>query len=310
MNEPQAAHDLLLGGRPLAQGVVMNRTAGFYTVRLADGQEVVCWLRGRVRKVGAVLVGDRVTVSLLGGGRGAIEEVHPRTSCLVRPPVANVTRVVATVALAQPPPDLGLLDRLLVLCEAEGLSPVVCFTKADLVDSQQAAPLARIYSGAGYPVAVTSVVTGQGLGELARELAGHVSTLSGPSGVGKSALINALCPQAGQATGEVSAKLGRGRHTTRTVRLLSLPGGGLLADTPGFSRLELDRLDSRQLSRLMPDIDRLSVGCRFAGRCLHTVEPGCAVREAARSGRLAASRYRHYLRLLEEITAAEGRRFS
>ena len=288
---------------------MLSRTAGFYTVQLPDGRPVVCLLRGRVRKEGVVLVGDRVRVSLVGDGRGVIEGVFPRTSRLHRPPVANVSRVVAVVALARPEPDLELLDRLLVVAEATGLSPLVCFNKADLVEPEQVQPLVQTYRRAGYSVAVTSALTGCGLDGLREHLRGHVSTLSGPSGVGKSALINALCPEAGQATGEVSERLGRGRHTTRTVRLLPLPDGGLLADTPGFSRLDLSDIAPRQLPRLMRDIARLSAACRFGGGCLHTAEPQCAVREAVRRGELAPSRYHHYLRLLEELTELEAHRY-
>ena len=310
MNAPEGGRDRLIGVDGQLEGVVLSRTAGFYTVQLPSGREVVCLLRGRVRKEDVVLVGDRVRVSLTGDGRGVVEEVLARTNRLHRPPVANITRVVAVVALARPEPDLELLDRLLVVAEAAGLSPLVCFNKADLVKPEQVQPLVEIYRQAGYSVAVTSALTGYGLGPLREQLRGHVSTLSGPSGVGKSALINALCPEAGQATGEVSERLGRGRHTTRTVRLLPLPEGGLLADTPGFSRLDLSSITPRQLPGLMRDIARLSAGCRFGSGCLHVAEPDCAVREAVQQGALAPSRYHHYRRLLEELTELEARRYS
>ena len=289
---------------------MLSRTAGFYTVQLRDGRAVVCLLRGRVRREDVVLVGDRVRVSLTGDGRGVIEEVFTRTTRLHRPPVANITRMVAVIALARPEPDLELLDRLLVVAEATGLSPLVCFNKADLVGPEQVQPLVQTYHRAGYRVVVTSALTGYGLDQLREHLRGHVSTLSGPSGVGKSALINALCPEAGQATGEVSERLGRGRHTTRTVRLLPLPDGGLLADTPGFSRLDLSDIAPRKLPWLMRDIARLSAGCRFGRGCLHGAEPDCAVREAVQQGELARSRYQHYLRLFEELTELEARRYS
>lgn len=290
-------------------GVVLSRLAGFYTVRLQDGRTVRCVLRGKVRKRGMVLAGDRVWVNLVAPGQGAIEGVMPRSSCLMRPPVANVTRLVVVTALARPEPDLLLVDRLLVVGEAEGLKPVVCFNKADLVEDGRAHEMAALYAAVGYPAVVTSARTGQGLDELVRCLRDHISTLSGASGVGKSALINALSPDARAQTGELSEKLNRGRHTTRVVQLLPLPGGGLLADTPGFSRVELTGIEPRRLGQLMPDVGRWADRCQFRSDCLHRTEPACAVRAAAELGQIAPTRYRHYLRFLEEVLEMEARRY-
>lgn len=292
---------------PVQAGMVVLRQAGFYTVQLPSGRRVVAVLRGRVRRAGPVVAGDRVRVRLVQDGFGVIEEVLPRSTELTRPPVANVTRVVAVVAA--PEPDLAWLDRLLVVAEARGLSCVVCFNKIDLADPEALARWQQLYEGVGYPVAPTSARTGQGVEQLARLLAGHVSTLSGPSGVGKSSLLNALCPEARAEVGEVSARSQRGRHTTRVVRLLPLPGGGLLADTPGFSRLDLEGIPAKELGRLMPDIRRESARCRFKG-CLHRGEEGCAIPQAVEQGRVAASRYRHYRWLLEEALEEEARRYS
>lgn len=298
-----------IDARPLCAGVVLTRLAGFYTVQLEDGQTIRCVLRGKVRKHKVVLAGDRVRVRLVGPGEGAIEAVMPRTSCLQRPPIANVTRLVVVAALARPDPDLLLTDRLLVVGEAEGLKPVVCLNKADLVEQARAREIADLYAGAGYPTVVTSARTGQGLDELAGWLQGHIGTLTGPSGVGKSALINALSPQAKAPTGELSEKGNRGRHTTRAVRLLPLAGGGLLADTPGFSRLDLAGIEPRRLGHLMPDVRRWSDQCHFRADCLHRSEPGCAVQAAVQRGEIAAVRYRHYLRLLDEVLEMEARRY-
>lgn len=288
---------------------MLRGLAGFYTVRTEDGCTWTCRARGRVRKAEAILAGDRVRIRPLGGGEGVIEEVLPRRSQLARPAVANVTLLVAVSALARPEPDLLLLDRLLVGAEASGLETLVCFNKADLVASERAQELAAVYRQAGYPVVVTSALTGQGVDELAACLRGHVATLGGASGVGKSALVNALAPGAGQATGEVGEKVGRGRHTTRAARFLAVSGGGLVADTPGFSRLALGELDPRRLPGLMRDIARLAPGCTFGTRCLHGVEPGCAVREAVEAGILPPSRYQNYQRLLEELVESEARRY-
>ena len=288
--------------------MVITRQAGFYTVRLPSGQTVLAVLRGKVRKAGPVLTGDRVRVRIVGDGRGVVEEVLPRTTELVRPPVANVSRLVAV--MAAPDPDLLLLDRLLVLGEAKGLSCVVCINKIDLAPPDQVEAWRTLYQRAGYPVACTSARTGEGIDRLAELLVGHVSTLSGPSGVGKSSLINALCPGAHVEVGELSPKDMRGRHTTRVVQLLPLPGGGLLADTPGFSRLDLEGIDSRRLYRFMPDIRREAEHCQFGEKCLHRGERGCALPDAVREGRVAESRYRHYRKLLDEVLEQEAKRYS
>lgn len=288
---------------------MLARQAGFYTVQLASGRILVAFLRGKVRKAGPVLAGDRVRVRTVGDGRGVVEEVLPRRTELIRPPVANVTRLVAVAAA--PEPDLLLLDRLLVLGEAAGLSCVVCINKVDLASQESVEGWRKLYQGqVGYPVACTSARTGQGVDELAAHLVGHVSTLSGPSGVGKSSLINALCPDAGAEVGELSQRAGRGRHTTRVVRLLPLPAGGLLADTPGFSRLDLSGVESRRLYRFMPDIAREAGACQFGEKCLHRGEPGCALPEAVARGRVAESRLRHYRRFLDEVLEQEARRYS
>ena len=297
-------------GQAQLEGVVLSGLAGFYTVRTDDGRTWQCQARGKVRKADVVLGGDRVVLTPVDAERAVIERVLPRRNRLTRPPVANVTLLVAVLALSRPDPDLQLLDRLLVMAEAAGLEPLVCFNKADLVAPERAEELASLYRTAGYPVVVTSARTGQGIPELASRLRHHVATLGGPSGVGKSALLNALCPGTGQATGEVSQRLGRGRHTTRAVRLLPLPGGGVVADTPGFSRLELAGVQARRLSSLMRDIAGLAPGCAFGSRCLHQGEPGCAVQAALEAGTLAPSRYAHYRRLLEELVEMEARRYS
>lgn len=287
---------------------MVTRQSGFYTVWLTSGSLVEAVLRGKVRKAGPVLTGDRVRVRVGADGSAVVEEVLPRTTWLARPPVANVSCLVAVAAA--PEPDLFLLDRLLVLGEASRLACVVCINKIDLATPEQVAQWRRLYEQAGYPVAATSGRTGDGVADLARLLVSHVSTLSGPSGVGKSSLINALYPEARLEVGELSPKLGRGRHTTRQVQLLPLPAGGLLADTPGFSRLELEGIAPQQLDRLMPDIRRAAESCEFGDSCMHRGEEGCALPQAVEEGAVAASRFRHYRRLLEEVLEQEARKYS
>jgi len=297
-------------GESMEQGIVLRGVGGFYRVLLPDGRTVECRPRGRFRKDGVVLLaGDRVCVELQRDGTGVIVAVDPRRTELRRPAVANVEQVVAVMAVAAPPPNFLLLDRLLTVAEAEGLDPVICWTKADLCPPGHGEDLGAPYRVAGYRVILTSSRTGQGLDELRDALRDKVSTFAGPSGAGKSSLLNALDPAFGRDTGEISRKLGRGRHTTRVVELLPLPGGGLVADTPGFSQLDVRHIPKAELGRFMREIDRVRGECRFPG-CLHRSEPGCAVRDAVEDGRIHPRRYRHYLELLREIEEWEARRYS
>lgn len=290
-------------------GRVIQSVGDYHTVATVDGRRVLCRARGRLKQHGAVVTGDLVTVSLTGGSdEGVIEEVAPRTSFLYRPTIANVDTGVIVMALAQPSPTWELVDRLLALTEREGLSSVVVLNKVDLVDHAAARKAAEPYASAGYPVYCVSAATGEGVDGLKEELEGRVSILAGPSGVGKSSLLNLLIPEARQRTGEVSRKLSRGRHTTRHVSLLPLGDGGWVADSPGFSVLSFGTMDPREFPRLYPDFVRLEEGCRFGG-CLHRSEPGCAVKEAVEQGRLDAGRYQRYLRILKEIEEAFERRF-
>lgn len=291
-------------------GIVIRAIGGYFRVLLDDGRIVETRPRGRLRKQGvSVLVGDRVEVSVQPDGTGAIERVAPRRNELVRPPIANIDQVVVVTALTDPPPNYGLLDRLLASAEAKDVSPLLCWNKADLVPKEAVADAVAPYEAAGYRNVITSAKTKQGLDELAQALVGKVSTFAGPSGVGKSALLNAVHPEWRRETGAVSERLRRGRHTTRAVELLLLPGGGLVADTPGFSALDVRDIPAAELSRYWPDIAALASECRFPG-CHHRAEPGCAVRQAAADGRLHPRRYESYVNLLNEIVQWEARRYS
>jgi ribosome biogenesis GTPase len=289
----------------MLEGVVTKGYGGFYFVYTREGLWR-CTLRGKIRYRGEqVLVGDRVLVRPTGDGVGTVEEVLPRKTSLVRPPVANVDQVVIVMAAAEPEADLYLLDRLLVSVGATGLEAAVCVNKADLVESAEPSWV-KVYRRTGYPVVTTSAVTGTGLDRLVDLLAGKVSVLAGPSGVGKSSLLNALVPGLALKTGEISRKLRRGRHVTRHVELLVLPQHGLVADTPGFSSLYLPPLAREQLAGLFPEMEEYRGRCRFAV-CLHYREPDCRVREAVAEGKIAPWRYEHYVRFLEEVMAEERR---
>lgn len=291
-------------------GIVVRAIGGYVRVLLDDGRLVDARPRGRLRKEGSViLVGDRVAVTVQPDGTGVVETVAPRRNQLVRPPVANIDQVVIVTALADPPPNYGLLDRLLTAAEATGVEPLLCWNKADLVAVEAVEDAVGPYRAAGYSCVVTSARTSQGLEQLRQALAGKVSTFAGPSGVGKSALLNGVHPDWRRETGAVSRRLGRGRHTTRAVELLRLPSGGLVADTPGFSALELREIPAAELGRYWPDIAALAAHCRYPG-CRHKAEPHCAVRAAAEDGRLHSRRYESYIDLLSEIEEWEARRYS
>jgi|SRR5690606_30817467 len=288
-------------------GRVIQSVGDYHTVALADGRKVLCRARGRLKKQGAVITGDRVTVTAVGD-EGVVEDVEPRTSQLIRPAIANVDTAVVVMSLARPDPSLDLVDRILVMAEREKLDAIVVFNKMDLVQKAEAERIGAPYAEAGYPVLFTSAAQGVGIEKLKECLAGRVSILAGPSGAGKSSLLNALIPGASLRTADVSHKLKRGRHTTRHVSLLPLGEDGWVADSPGFSVLSFGAMDPRDLPAFYPDFARLAEGCRFTG-CLHRSEPDCAVREAVEKGQLDEGRYRRYLRLLQEVEVAFERRY-
>ncbi|HHY47340.1 MAG TPA: ribosome small subunit-dependent GTPase A [Firmicutes bacterium] len=288
----------------MLDGTVVQARAGHYTVRTASGT-YDCLLRGRFRKDGTtVLVGDKVRITEIAPSSGVIEEVLPRQSQLIRPPVANVDQAVIVCAITSPEPDLILLDRLLVVVAREGIGTVICFNKADLASDYAARKLAGPYRRAGYTCIITSARTGKGIPRLRRLLAGHISVFAGPSGVGKSAILNAVEPGFALKTGEISERLGRGRHTTRHVELLEISNGGFVLDTPGFSRLSIEEIKRDELRWYFPELAALEGRCRFQG-CLHHREPDCAVKQAVDRKEIARSRYDHYVMFLEEVMSLE-----
>lgn len=282
----------------MAQGVIMKALSGFYYVDV-EGRTVTCRGRGKLRyeKV-KPLVGDRVEVSLAGEDTGTVDAVLPRKNQFSRPAVANVDQLVILASRVNPVTDPFLIDRLTAMAEGRGCQVVICLNKCDL---DQADELYSVYRTAGFPTLRVSAVTGEGTGELKALLAGKVSAFTGNSGVGKSSILNALEPTFALETGEVSDKLGRGRHTTRHVELFRV-GGGLAADTPGFSSLEGDALelpDKDLLARSFREFSPYLDGCRFVG-CSHRKEAGCAVLAAVAAGEISESRHQSYCRLYEE----------
>ena len=290
------------------EGVIYKGYGGFYYVW--DGQSVwECALRGKLRtQTRNILVGERVVFSVVDEDRkkAVIEQALPRRNELIRPAVANVDLAVIVVSFRDPLPDLWLLDRLLIMVQAGKVRPVICFNKADLVTPRER-EISEIYGRSKFPILVTSSKRKWGLAALRQVLSGYTAVFAGASGVGKSSLVNALEPGLSLKTGSTGEKLARGRHTTRHAELIRLSGGGLLADTPGFSRVFLpEDLKRESLVDYYPDFLEYKGKCRFKS-CLHGEEPQCAVREAVEKGLIDTGRYQRYRQILQEVIAQERR---
>lgn len=286
------------------RGLVIKRYSGFYYVQLASTEIIECKLRGKV-KDSPILVGDRVGLSLSGEKEGIIEEVMPRTMELLRPPVANVDQIIVVMSTRSPAPSLQLLDRLLVQAEHRGLQTVLAVNKCDLgLDNPAVATIREYYPLIGYQVILTSARDGTGIEVLREAMEGHINVLSGPSGVGKSSLLNQIIPGLTMQTGEVSKKIGRGKHTTRHVELVPLPGRGLVADTPGFSSVDLPEIRREELASLFAEFETPSETCRFKD-CMHFKEIDCGVKSAVSDGSVSTSRHQNYLEMLGELMERE-----
>jgi len=297
----------------MQEGLIVKALSGFYYVQ-PDGADgvVACRARGLFKKQGiSPLVGDKVRYEQKedGSGEGTVIELHPRSTSLVRPPIANVDTALIVFAVTRPDINRTLLDKFLTLSELSGLQSVICFTKSDLLDvpsedaealKNQVEQLRNLYERIGYPVFLTSIRAGTGFEPLLSALEGRITVIAGQSGVGKSSLLNRLIPGLTLETNEISEKLGRGKHTTRHVELFRIGRKGWLADTPGFSQLELPDVEPERLSEAFPEIAEASAGCKFRG-CLHLKEPGCKVREAVETGEIDGERYEHYADFVTEL---------
>ena len=279
-------------------GRIVRALSGFYDVQLPD-RMVVCRGRGVLRKEHITpLTGDQVEITV-ENGKGMVEAVLPRSSSFVRPAVANVDALAVFAANVNPVTEPFLIDRVAAIAGNQNVQCVICINKIDLDPAQQ---LRQTYEKAGFPVICTSAKTGEGVQELRAFLQGKLTAFTGNSGVGKSSILNCLCPDLALATGEVSEKLGRGRHTTRHVELFSLGEDTFVMDTPGFSSFDTDQMDvilKENLQYAFPDFAPWLGRCQFAD-CSHRAEPGCTVRAAVASGEIVPSRYDSYLRLYEK----------
>lgn len=287
------------------QGRIIKGIAGFYYVYADDGILYACKARGifRNKKI-TPLVGDEVEFTITDDTdkEGNIDSIFPRSNSLIRPAVANVDQAVVFFAKNNPVPDMGLVDRLIITMENTGIEPVLVFNKADLEDAAQLdlEEEKKGFRRAGYPVYDICVKTGEGVEDVKKALHGHTSTLAGPSGAGKSSFINAVCPDADMETGEISDKLGRGRHTTRHAQIFVVDPESFIVDTPGFSSYDLADIKPEELSDMYPEFKEYTGSCRFSS-CSHTHEPGCAVRDAVENGELPRCRYDRYVRFYEDL---------
>ena len=290
----------MTGTKERLDGLILQGVSGFYHVEAADAV-YICRARGLFRKDKRVPVaGDRVGIAVDGDGTGVIEVLRERRNMLVRPPVANLDLLAVVASVTDPSPNTLVMDKMIALAEINGIEPVIVITKTDLKAPDA---LEEIYRRAGFAVFVVSAQAPESIEPLRKVLSGKLSAFTGNSGVGKSSLLNRLDPRLSRETGETSKKLGRGRHTTRTTVLYRQPGGGYIADTPGFSSIEFERtqmIRKEALSGCFREFDAYFGKCRY-GSCTHMGEDGCAVGQAVREGRIPPSRLESYQAIYREV---------
>ena len=282
------------------QGRIVRSLSGFYDVQTPSGI-ITCRGRGILRKGNqSPLTGDLVEITV-EQGRGMVEKILPRKNRFIRPAVANMDALVVFAANVNPVTEPYLIDRVAAIAGDQDVEVYLCLNKCDL---DPAIDLERIYKNAGFSVILASAQTGQGVEELRKLIDGKFTAFTGNTGVGKSSMLNALCPELSLPTGEVSEKLGRGRHTTRHVELYCLGENTYVADTPGFSSFDTDQMDvilKENLQYAFREFGAYMGGCQFHD-CTHRQEPGCGIRQAMEEGKIEKSRYESYLRLYEKAS--------
>ncbi|MEY8426439.1 ribosome small subunit-dependent GTPase A [Lachnospiraceae bacterium 46-15] len=290
-------------------GKIVKGIAGFYYVHVAESGIYECKAKGIFRKdKKKPLVGDDVELDVLDetGKKGNIIRMLPRKNQLIRPEVANVDQALVIFAMRKPQPNLGLLDRFLIMMQRQQTDTVICFNKKDLASLEEQARLEEIYGKSGCRLLFLSAQTEEGLDRLRALLDGKTTAVAGPSGVGKSSLINLLQPEARMETGKISEKIDRGKHTTRHSELIAVASGTYIMDTPGFSSLYLEGMEKEELKNFFPEFAEYEPFCRFGG-CMHIHEPDCGVKQALGERRFSRDRYDSYLELYGELK--EKRRY-
>ena len=285
------------------QGKIIKGIAGFYYIHVEASGIYECKAKGIFRQQKMKpLVGDDVEIDIISEEKktGNVAAILPRKNALIRPAVANVDQALLIFAAASPNPNFNLLDRFLVMMGRQDVPVILCFNKCDLITEEQQQEIASIYEASGCKILFVSAKKELGLKELQEILEGKTTTVAGPSGVGKSSLINLLAPEACMETGEISKKIERGRHTTRHAELIQLKGDGYIMDTPGFSSLYLPEMEKEELQDCYPEFAAFEPYCRFQG-CSHISEPDCGVKEALSEGKIHPVRYENYCQLYGEL---------
>lgn len=285
------------------QGKIVKGISGFYYVHVAESGIYECKAKGAFRNQKVKpLVGDNVEIAVIDEKekKGNIEKILPRKNALIRPAVANIDLALIIFAIAKPQPNLNLLDRFLVMMDYQKVPVTICFNKVDLVDKEEEEKMADIYEKCGYPVLFVSAKEERGIDELHRILDGRTTAVAGPSGVGKSSLVNRLQPNVQMETGNISRKIERGKHTTRHSEIIPIAGNTYIMDTPGFSTLDIPGFEKEDLQQFYPEFAEYEPYCRFQG-CSHISEPDCGVKDALEEGKISQIRYENYKLLYDEL---------
>ena len=285
------------------QGKIVKGIAGFYYVHVEEHGIYECKAKGIFRKDNTKpLVGDDVEMDVLDEEtkKGNITALLARKSALIRPAVANVDQALVIFSITKPAPSLNLLDRFLIMMNQQDLPCIICFNKQDIASDEEIRLLKESYEGCGYKVVFVSALQNEGVEELRELLHNRTTTVAGPSGVGKSSLVNRLQTGTVMETGAISEKIDRGKHTTRHSELIAMGDGTYILDTPGFSSLSLFDMEKEDLAMYYPEFAKYEEGCRFRG-CAHISEPVCAVKEALADGKISKTRYDNYVLLYEEL---------
>ena len=285
------------------QGKIVKGISGFYYVHVVETGIYECKAKGAFRNQKVKpLVGDNVEIAVVDEEKriGNVEEILPRTNELIRPAVSNIDMALVIFAAAKPEPNFNLLDRFLCMMEYQKVPVTICFNKCDLIDDAKRRELKSIYEPAGYEILFTSAKTGENIQHLKELLKGKTTTVAGPSGVGKSSLINTLQDQVEMETGQISTKIERGKHTTRHSEIIPLGEGAYIMDTPGFSSMDVPGFEKEDLWTCYPEFMEHEPYCRFQG-CSHISEPDCGVKSALEEGTISKVRYDNYVLLYEEM---------